>query len=505
LVVLSERTRVASSVSGSFAPILAVGLGVYIFWLSPTAALEVSHSCFDEGPSLSCVRKVIDAETGTRPTNEVVVGEPIYTLLEKLAEELGYRGGLDDLDDLKQRSLELKRDPAEHRVAITALDNAIASNADEIRPAISTERLASATTPGTNIYSAFVQQKLGFLSSDRATFYDRGPFEIPRRLLLANALESSYFLNREAGNEDKSLLYKEISLLDEVLERVTDPKYSYLPIVNREPQALQKDGTLFWKASVLFVLGEKSQLRELLRRLAIENHHFNLETKSAGHIYIYKVLDLPYEMIVREGIEKNGTPNIDIKDTLLLKRFFNPAQLALVACTHLDSAGTREGINGLIKDIHDLTPSDYYVVAASGGDSAKLKQFADVLRTVMDHDMKNDRDEILGIVTGEDGGLFAKINVGAQKCGIEDAIRNEIYLPFEFRPKIEHIEGLDTYPDLVLFGGRLSATQANTVADFLNGVVLNRPDVQRKMMDFNGKPAYIARMRIDRVDQGTQH
>jgi hypothetical protein len=472
---------------------------------SPTLALELSHSCFDEGPSLSCVRKVIDAEIGTKPTNEVVLGEPVYSLLQKLAEELGYRGALDDLDDLKRRSSELKQEPAEHRVAIAALDNAIASHVDEIRPAISTQRLASEAAPGTNIYSAFVRQKLDFLSSKRATFYDHGPFEIPRRLLLANALESSYFLKRASGNEDKGLLYEEITLLDEVLERVTNPEYRYLPIVNREPQTSQKNGTLFWKASILFVLGEKSQLHELLRGLAIDNHNFGLETKFPGQIYIYKVLDLPYEMIVRQGIERDGTPSVEVKDALLLKHFFNPAQLALVACAHLDSAGTGEGINGLIKDINDLTPRDYYVVAASGDDPAQLTQFANVLKTSMDQKINDKRNELLGIVSGEDGGFYAKIDIGAQRCSIEDAIRREIYLPFEFRPQIKHIEGLDRYNDLVLFGGRLSAMQANTVADFLNGAVLNRPDVQREMTNSNGKPAYIARMRIDRVDASSEH
>jgi hypothetical protein len=241
---LFEQARVLVNGCRSFALIFAVGFAGNSVWSSPTGALELSHSCFDEGPSLSCVRNVIDGELGTEPTGEVVDqvvrSEPVYGLLEKLAETLGYRGGEDDLKDLKQRSLQLKQEPAQHSAAIAALDNAIASNDAEIRSAISTQRLALAASPDTNIYSDFVQQKLVFLSSTGATFYDRGPFEIPRRLLLANALESSYFLQRASGNEDKSLLYKEIMLLDEVLERIENDDFRYLPTVTRRPKALQK-------------------------------------------------------------------------------------------------------------------------------------------------------------------------------------------------------------------------------------------------------------------------
>ena len=148
---------------------------------------------------LNCAASLIDA---AKASGEL--GEPLRKALDSLGATEGYGGASADLEKFKGWAKELKdRDPVANRLTIAALDNAIASHKDEIRTAVSVraaarQALENGQSEGDNIQPIFVQRKLTFLDSDRAKFYDRGPFEVARLSLLASAIEEHYFLNGAA-------------------------------------------------------------------------------------------------------------------------------------------------------------------------------------------------------------------------------------------------------------------------------------------------------------------
>ncbi len=138
---------------------------------------------------------VAEAMQGTSPRDSVL-GEPLTGYLHTLAERQGYQGENGDLDRLKGYSTALKTDPNGNMAAIAALDDAIASYAGELRIAVSVTRLAASEKPGTDIYPQLIKQELDFFRSDRAKFYDKGPFELTIRGLYAAALEGDFFLRK---------------------------------------------------------------------------------------------------------------------------------------------------------------------------------------------------------------------------------------------------------------------------------------------------------------------
>jgi hypothetical protein len=89
-------------------------------------------------------------------------------------------------------------------------------------------------------------------------------------------------------------------------------------------------------------------------------------------------------------------------------------------------------------------------------------------------------------VISQGGEIPNMMKLGARLCGVEDTVLQQIYSPFQFRSEIKHIKNTD----FLVFGGRLNATQARTISDFLNLSVF--PKLQEKL-----EAAYIARMRID--------
>jgi hypothetical protein len=444
---------------------------------------------------LSCVIAQIDAAERMKSIAPALLEEPLRSYLKVLSQSLGYQGAPNDLERLKSISTELKRDPRPNRDAIANLDAAIAANHDELGPSVSTRALATSAKAGTNIYRPFIQQKLAFLDSPKATFYDRGPYEITRRSLLANSIESEFFLEKQAGNLDKSKLRKEISILDEIVARLTEPQFDYLIIPQRTSRI---NSNKFWRASLLYALGDRSELREMLHNFSLANRHFELESNNnPGQVYIYRVFDLPIEMIVQPGSDGGGGPDVETRATDIVQRYFNAAQLALVACAHLEEAGSDEGIMSLIKTVDDLVPSDYYVIAASADDRETLKQFDAVLHDVIFSDkLKSERERLLQIIHGQEShGFYDQIKKGAELCGIDDAGLGEIFSPFQITWELRHIEGLGKHNEILTFGGRLNGNQARTLANFLTEFVMVLPEIHAiRNIDTS---AYVARMRID--------
>jgi hypothetical protein len=471
---------------------IVFGLAVWIVpaWWSLSQERAACESATSE-QLLKCVAGLVEAAKASDQLND-----PLRKALETLAETEGYSGTSSDLEKLKTWSIELKdRDPLSNRATIAELDNAIASQKEEIRAAVSIEAAVKEAveqdglTAGTNVQSIFVQRKLTFLESERAKFYDRGPFEAIRRSLLASAIEESYFIN--GANADKDKLRREIRIVDELQDRYNAPS-GYLTFRQIH---LQKNSNLFWRASLSFALGDKSGFTKVLRDLARVNSDFDLESKNIGHVYVYRVFNLPYEIRVMAG---DGEPAPEIDDPGLLNRYFNPAQLALVACAQLQSVGSAQGIDRFKAAVTNMALHDYYVVAGSSQDNEKLRQFEATLQEVVHGEEL--RGQLLSLIESviDQGRSFSHtIEIGAKACDVDDVVRDKIYSPFQLRSTIKaHTEA--PYGTRLLFGGRLDASQASAVAEFLKRT-LNAPALQapRKKLGVN-TTVFIARVGIDR-------
>jgi hypothetical protein len=419
--------------------------------------------------SLSCVRQLVQmAETRT-PLSQAITQDPLKRLLASLADGELYDGTSADLDELKRRSLDLKRSPIENREAITLLDNAIASDVDELRAAVSTVNLARRSAPGTNIHRMFVEQKKNFLTSDRARFYDGGPFEIVRRSLLANALEEEFFLARKDGLEKPEFLMRELELIDEMIDRYIMPEYEYL---GKSQRNLHVNSNLFWEASVLFVLGKREPAREILRELVINYGSVVLGTEDPGHVFVYRALDVPYEMIRRQGTDEAGLPKLDIINQNALQRYYNPAQLALFVCSLIESAGP-DGVENFVNKVSGLDLADYYVVAGSSDDARKLVQLNERIRETLQRSEQAKRsEELLSYIEGLSGGVSAAMEQGARLCNIDNILLNRVYSPFSFDGRSLYIQDSQRqFGNYLLFGGHLNEAQAAIVADFLNDIM----------------------------------
>jgi hypothetical protein len=465
-----------------------VGILTALFVVASEAEQIASCDQTSSDKLLACVGTMVE----TLPTNgRAILAEPLHGYLNTLAQKESYSGALADLQKLKDSSANLKAlDPLLNRDAITALDNAIASHNGEIRAAVSfrgaaQQALHEKRSPGTNIHRLYVQRKLSFLDTSRAEIYDRGPFEIARRSLLANALEESYFLDRS-----RSKLEKEIQVLNE-LQSVYDnpPGYLSIPQIN-----LHRNSNLFWLASILFVLHDRPQSSDILRRLAVGNNKFGLETENPGHVYSYRILDLPYDIRLLAHDSRSGS-EIKVNDPGVVNRFYNPAQLALVACSQLDG-----DIDNFIAATTDLVFYDYYVVVALAPSIESIQSFRTAVeQTINGEGLRASRDELIQRITQDSEGFQKLIVRGAQLCNVQDDDRKQIFTPFRFESTVEpHREGSGAYEQRLLVGGRLNANQATWVVDFLKREVYNSGDLkaQAKKLGVSIDPV-IDRMKID--------
>jgi hypothetical protein len=426
-----------------------------------------------------------------------------------MAETEDYGGALGDIDKIKKWSSELKRrDPVANGEAIAALDNAIASYKNELRPSVSTRAAArealnagreaisvadaAKPAPGsdTNIYPLFVRRKLAFLNSKNAEFYDRGPFEIVRRLLLANSIEESYFLDKGAGIPGSDKLRREIEIIDGLRALYESPP-SYLTI---HQQKLQKNSNLFWRASILFALGDKDEFVKTARSLAIDNRSWGLEGESPGHVYSYRVFDQPYKILLL-GRDDRGEPLIEVRDAGLLNRFYNPAQLALAICAELD--GSNPGIESYTKTVRDLSFHDFYIVTTSDQRLGGVRKFENtVTRTFSDRKFKQESEALISRVNSDAKEFADMISRGANRCGITDEIRDDIYQPFTLKPRIEQ-RAESSKNERLVFGGKLDANAASIVADFINKV-FETPEIRAAAEEHGVSTSVFAtRMPID--------
>jgi hypothetical protein len=479
----------------SFALTMGILLSIQTCLWSGQAATEQIARCATESLQpdelLGCVARLIGELEKSKSLQQAILDEQVQLSLRKMASIGEYRGGPDDLKELKRRSIELKRDPVANREAISLLDSAIASHVDEIGPALSTKTLAAKNDPGTNIYPQFVWQKLTFLSSEKAKFYDQGPFEIIWRSLLVTTLESQYFLKQKPGNDNKELLHDAIRVLDEILDRRRRPEYAY--IANRQEFLINTD--LFWRASLLFALDEKSETQKVLSGLIQDNKNFGLKTINSNHIYIYKTFNFPHEIIVQNDLEKNGAHKAEVKDPYVLDRYYNAAQLALYACAYLDQDGSKE-IRTFASTIEALALSDYYVVAASTDNPTRLRELTALLKHANENAaITDERNKLMQQVANREmPGFSDAIKRGAANCDIKDEVRDEIYSKLDLQFTPAHIDGFGKATEYLLVGGRLNAGQANAVVDFLNKSVF--PTLDPRALDKIEVRAYAARMRI---------
>lgn len=448
---------------------------------------------------LACARRSLEAADASASVAQAVLEQPLNGYLTKLAETQGYRGAAGDLDVLKRHSTKLKDNALANRDAITVLDNAIASQISEIRPALSTRALAESSLPGADIYPQFIRQKLDFLDSEQAKFYDRGPFEISRRSLLASSLESEYFLKQEARNTDANTLRRALRLVEEILDRLTGPQYSYLRLPGQSYKS-SINSNEFWRSSLYFALGEIDDMQRILHKLAVENKTFGLATANPGHVYVYRAFNLPLRIIVRgRGAEQNGEARAEIIDPHFLNRYYNPAQLALYTCALSNQAGANR-IANFMTAIKDLVLSDYYVVAASADSAANLGRLQTAVDTIMHNaSLRQAREQLLKTVADQEMIGFSKaMALGAQFCGIDNATRDEIFSPLTLQSNIAPGQDAEKGIHYLLFGGRMNANQANVLADFINKSIF--PAVPKQLQEQLGikARAYTARMKIDR-------
>ena len=257
---------------------------------------------------LGCVRGRLDA-AGENVAN-AIQSEPVKSWLDNLSELEQYEGNKEDLDQLKRISLELKKkDLSQNSPAIAILDNAIASHIGELRPSVSARALAadSLISAGTDIYKKYAEAKFKFLISASGEFYNQGPLENVRKLLLASTLEELYFLDTAEKHDEN--LRQELKILEDVLSSKTPSGIS-------SDHDLEVNTNRFWHASILFLLGGdvKVALRDDLKKIALQHaaSYSNLEVNN--DILISKVYNLPCKILKTELTLSDGLPRIVIED-----------------------------------------------------------------------------------------------------------------------------------------------------------------------------------------------
>jgi hypothetical protein len=474
---------------------LYLALAIYVVgWTAPPEARSQQVACLPEtGDLLHCVRGLVDGLRRESSSDPLTLIKRLREPLEALARKEGYDGLDGDLEELKRLSLELK---ASNKVAnyeaISLLDNAISSNVREIRPALSWRALATKAEPGTNIQPAFVQQKLDFLKSPKAAFYDNGPFDLVRRTLLAGAIEDRYFLERSLGKDGRSDLLEEASVIEDLIGRLQNPSYDYLLRAQDRVKQNEINNQLFWKATINFLLGNKSEMHDALKKIAVVNREFGLEVNDTSRqVYSYRVFNEPYQILVGP-LDENSQPKVTIKDDNLVRRFFNASQLALLICGSMDDVGsTNVEVEAYKKAVTGFDFYDYFVVVAADHNLDRVKRLEDALSRALDQArLVTERSSKANSIVNESRALLNTIQNGAEKCSVSREDRDRIYTPFVFKSQIKPI-GNTWY---LLLGGWLSANQATEIAQFLKAQVL--PDARRSVPDLesnNDAAPYVAR------------
>lgn len=472
---------------------LAIACVLVLLLQTISIAEEAGDACVQEANEsdalLHCVAELVKSNSSPLDAR-VLLKEPIRGLLKKLEGSVGYKGSVSDLDVLKGASLNLKKDSATNRDAISVLDGAVASHAAELRPAMSRETAASNAVIGTDIYPRFVEQRLTFLlKPENIEFYKRGPFEFALYSSLASALESKYFLLK--SDWDDNLLRREIQALESAHAMLPE-----LPATEKQRRS-RLNGNLFWQASIFFAMGEKEKFVQILHNLIYDNRDFGIENKDSGHIYVYRAFNFPFSIVVEESAS-DGRPVLSGDDPHVIDRFYNPGHLAMAACDLAEVSG-HGGIKTLSDTVRDLSFRDFYVVAASGNEPVSLQLFGDqLLKSIQQGEFGARRDMLHQEILRKAAQLSPGIKNGAANCGIAAEVRERFYPPFDFKFQVRHIENFGKHTEHLMMGGSLDADLANKLAELLNSAISADQSIrdQARSRGIESAP-YSARVRIE--------
>jgi hypothetical protein len=227
-----------------------------------------------------------------------------------------------------------------------------------------------------------------------------------------------------------------------------------------------------------------------LSSLAVATQDFSLATSEIDHIYVYKLFYTPYRLRIVPDSDGLGhqvnAPRID--DPELIKKLYNPAQLALVSCSVHDGEGAPLQLSQLVKG---LVLSDYYVVVGSSNDRSVLDKMSNDIRSVMQN-RNDDRNSLASRVNQlEVAGFSRQIQDGARECGVPDGVARKIFAPFAFQLLILKADTFGRFQFHLTIGGRLNADQARAVASYLN----QTRELQTILTRTSTSSAYIARMK----------
>ena len=194
---------------------------------------------------------------------------------------------------------------------------------------------------------------------------------------------------------------------------------------------------------------------------------------------------------IRFYVEANG--DTKIIDYLIVNRFYNPAQLALLACAFVNENNTA-GAEVFEKEVRDFVFNDYnVVVAAIGEQTDRLTKLGGQLTQAIQsgQGLSGRLNDITKQINQESAHILDLMQSGAKQCGIPDA--DTIYAPFQFAPRIEVIKD-NAKPNLLLVGGYLNANQASMVSNFIDEVLSSVPDLRNTLASLGGATPFVARV-----------
>jgi hypothetical protein len=344
--------------------------------------------------------------------------------------------------------------------------------------------------------------------SDSVKFYDGGPFEIITRSNLAATLQEAYFLDKLSGIDEDSELKRKlleavgadrsawlahsVAIFDEIISRLTSPQHDYLPISLRLHSV---NDFKYRRAAVLLALREKQDYQEALKSLAVANQDFSLSTTEIDHVYVYKLFYTPYRLTIIGETDAIGHTSISprIDDPNIIKKLYNPAQLALVSCS-VRIVDTADVVSQLSQLVKNLALSDYYVILASSNDRSTLERLQKGLQSAFQAKPESRTSTELKVKQLEVDGFSQAIKDGARECKITDEVSTKIFSPFVFETSLVQIEKFGKFKYHLITGGRLNADQARSVAAFVNGASELQSIFAPTRAVSSG--AYIARMKV---------
>jgi hypothetical protein len=288
---------------------------------------------------------------------------------------------------------------------IRALDAALFQSANDI---------SAALRPITEDYAAFVAKKRQTLEQAVISGrYGNGPYEIYVDELLALALEESYFqsVSKTGATGDEELLVRAAESYSRALARLDNPG-----IFETERQRkFSRNDILFRRALYFILLGRIDEARSDLQQIIKSGRTWEQETLM-DHVFVEKFFRLPVriELVRRES----GGVELVIKDENLIKRFFNPAQIALYLCGRLPAEATEPlSYQDIDRHLRDFTNHDYRVYLASSKDIARLKAIQSDLQNRLNALNEDETANIYAALDSNEPAKFETVFIdGKENC-----------------------------------------------------------------------------------------